>query len=79
MDIPHFSLKIQPLFQSNVASSFPLFQESTQRFSTLRSYLASACGTCIQEGVPIVLKCDASELALTATLNPGGQPVAFHS
>ena len=77
--IPDFSLKIRPLVQSNVSSSFPLSQDFTESFLTLRRDLASACVTCIQEGVPFVLECDASEFALAATLNQGGQPVAFHS
>ena len=68
--IPDFSSKIRPLFQSNF-SSFPLSQDSTQSFSTLRRDLASACVTCIQEEVPFVLECDASKIALVATLNQG--------
>ena len=41
--------------------------------------MAAACVSCIQEGVPFVVDCDASESALAATLNQGGKPVAFHS
>ena len=77
--IPNFSSKIRPLVQSNVNSSFPLSSDASRSFSTLRNDLAAACVSCIQEGVPFVLECDASESALDATLNQGGKPVAFHS
>ncbi|XP_041347788.1 uncharacterized protein LOC121367584 [Gigantopelta aegis] len=33
----------------------------------------------IDESHPFVAECDASEVAISATLNPGGQPVAFTS
>ena len=77
--IPNFSSKIRPLVQSNVNSPFPLSSDASRSFSTLRSDLAAACVSCILEGVPFVLECDASESALAATLNQGGKPVDFHS
>ena len=77
--IPNFSSEIRPLVQSDVNSSFSLSSDASRSFSTLRSDLAAACVSCIQEGVPFVLECDASESALAATLNQGGKPVAFHS
>ena len=76
---PNFSSKIRPLVQSNVNSSFPLSSDASRSFSTLRSDLAAASVSCIQEGVPFVLECDAAESALAATLNQDGKPVAFHS
>ena len=76
--IPNFSSKIK-LLKSNVNSFFPLSSDTSRSFSTLRSDLAAACVSCIQEGVSFVLECDASESALAATLNQGGKPVAFHS
>ena len=77
--IHKFSCKVRPFVRSNVLSSFPLSAETTESFSILRYDLAAACITCVQEGVPFVLECDAFEFALAATLNQGGQPVAFHS
>ena len=53
--IPDFLSKIRPLVQSNVSSSFSLFLEATQNFSSLRRDLAAACVTCIREGVPLWL------------------------
>ena len=77
--IPNFSSKIRPLVQSNVSSTFPLSLDASQSFSNLLQDLAAASVTCIQENVPFVVECDASEYALAATLNQRGQPVAFHS
>ena len=77
--VPDFSSKIRPLVKSNTASSFPLSDEATESFNTVRRNLADACVSCIRDNVPFVLECDASDFALAATLNQGGQPVAFHS
>ena len=77
--VPDFSSKIRPLVKSNTTSSFPLSDEASESFNTIRRDLANACVTCIRDNVPFVLECDASDSALAATLNQGGQPVAFHS
>ena len=77
--IPNFSSKIRALVQYNVSSIFPLSFKASQSFSGLLRDLAAASVTCIQENVPFVVECDASEYALAATLNQRGQPVAFHS
>ena len=77
--IPDFSSKIRPLVQSNVSSTFPLPLDASQSFSNLLQDLAAASVKCIQENVPFVVECDASEYAFAATLNQRGQPVAFHS
>ena len=77
--VHNFSHKIRPLIQANLSSSFPLSEKSLNAFHLLRKELCSACLTCIKEGVPFVVECDASNHTLSATLNQGGQPVAFHS
>ena len=77
--IPDFLSKIRPLVQSNVSSTFSLSLDASQSFSNLLQDLAAASVTCIQENVPFVVECDASEYVLAATLNQRGQPVAFHS
>ena len=77
--IKKFSQKIRPLVQSNLASSFPLSKEASDNFETFRNDLAAAFLTSIDEKLPFVVECDASEHTLAATLNQGRKPVAFHS
>ena len=77
--IPNFSSKILAFIQSNVSSTFPFCLEALQSFSALLRDLAAAGVTCIQENVPFVVECDASEFALAATLNQREQSVAFRS
>ena len=77
--IKNFSDKIRPLVQSNITSSFPLSSDAAKSFELLRQNLASSCLTSVKEGIPFVVECDASDHTLAATLNQGGQPVAFHS
>ena len=60
-------------------SSFPLSTAAINSFETLKGDLASACLTSVKEETPFVVDCDASEHTLAATLNQGGQTVAFHS
>ena len=63
--------------QSSIFSS--LIKEASDSFETLRNDLAAAFLTSIDEKLPSVVECDASEHTLAATLNQGGKPVAFHS
>ena len=77
--IKKFSQKIRPLVQSNLAPSFPLSKEASDSFETLQNDLAAAFLTSIDEKLPFVVECDASEHTLAATLNQGGKPIAFHS
>ena len=76
--IKKFSQKIRPLVQSNLAPSFPLSKEASDSFETLRNDLAAAFLTSIDEKLPFVVECDASEHTLAATLNQGEKPIAFH-
>ena len=46
-------------------------------FNSLKCELESACLSCVGEGIPFAVECDASEYTIAATLNQGGQPVAF--
>ena len=45
----------------------------------LKSELISASLTCVNEGLPFTVECDASNHTLAASLNQGGCPNAFHS
>ena len=45
----------------------------------LKSELTSASLTCVNEGLPFTVECDASNHTLAASLNQGGCPNAFHS
>ena len=74
----NFSQKIRP-FQGNLSSSFPLSQKSLTTFHSLQKELCSNYLTCIKEGVSFVVECESSDHTFGATLNQGGQPVAFHS
>ena len=74
--IPNFSDKIRPLAQ---ATTFLLGKEALAAFSSLKKELESATLHSIDESLPFVVESDASEIALSATLNQGGRPVAFMS
>ena len=74
--IPNFSEKIQPLSK---ALTYPLCKEAIDSFNTLKGDMESAALRPIDEGVPFVVECDASETTLSATLNQRGRPVAFMS
>ena len=72
--IENFSTKIAPL---TGMETFPLINKLA--FETLRSNLSSACLHCISDEEPFTVECDASDLAIGATLNQNGRPVAFMS
>ena len=74
-----FSLKIKFLIESNKNNAFPLSNESVRAFKMLKSELTSACLTCVNEGLPFTVECDASNHTLAASRNQGGRPIAFHS
>ncbi|CAK8698052.1 unnamed protein product [Clavelina lepadiformis] len=74
--IPKFSDKVKPLA---TADSFPLNDEACQAFSNLKGELMNASLQSIDETLPFVVECDASDVAVSATLNQGGRPVAFLS
>jgi hypothetical protein len=74
--IPNFSDKIRPLMQ---ATTFPLDKAALSAFNTLKKELEGATLHSIDETLPFVVESDASDVALSATLNQGGRPVAFIS
>lgn len=74
--IPKFSEKIKPLA---VAQTFPLNSEACSAFENLKEELMGASIQSIDETMPFVVECDASDVAVSATLNQGGRPVAFMS
>ena len=74
--ISHFSDKIRPLLN---VTSFPLNQEQSDAFDTLKQDLANVSILAINESLPFTVETDASDFAIAATLNQGGRPVAFHS
>ncbi|XP_046863329.1 uncharacterized protein LOC124457082 [Xenia sp. Carnegie-2017] len=74
--IPNYSDKVQPLLQ---ATSFPLDGDALNAFTMLKEELQKASLHSIDESLPFVVETDASETALSATINQGGRPVAFMS
>ena len=74
--IPEFSNKIRPLIN---VKSFPLDKEALSAFNSVKKELETATLHPIDESLPFVVECDASEVAISATLNQGGRPVAFMS
>ena len=73
---PNFSDKITPLAQ---ATTFPLESPALSVFNMLKKELEGATLHSIDESLPYVVESDASEVAVSATLNQGGRPVAFMS
>ena len=59
--------------------SFPLRQEAVEAFENLKILIEKAVVTAIDENVPFEVETDASEVAVAATLNQNGRPVAFSS
>ena len=72
--IPHFSDKIKPLQK---ATTFPLDPNALAAFNTLQKELENAALQHIDESLPFVVECDASEVALSATLNQAGSELHY--
>ena len=64
--IPHYSEKIKPLV---VLKKFPLNDEALHALTTLKTDLSSAKLGVIDEDLPFTLETDASDNAISATLN----------
>lgn len=74
--VPNFSDKIKPLTS---CKSFPLSSEAQQAFEDLKNIIAKAAVSAIDESIPFEVETDASDVAIAATLNQRGRPVAFFS
>ena len=74
--ISKFSDKIHPLVNNRV---FPLPATVESSFSNLKHELENAALVTIEPGYPLIVETDASEVAIAATLNQNGRPVAFFS
>ena len=74
--IAHYSDKIKPLVINKV---FPLSDDALKAFNMLKSELASVSLGVLNENLPFVVETDASDVAISATLNQNGRPVAFFS
>ena len=74
--IPQFSDKIRPLADT---VSFPLDQNALGSLNALKDELAQVTLSPSNEDIPFVVECDASDVAISASLNQNGRPVAFLS
>ena len=74
--IPRFSDQIKPIAS---CKSFPLPPSAVRAFESLKKTIEDAALTAIDETITFEVETDASEVALAATLNQGGRPVAFFS
>ena len=76
--IDRYADKIRPLAQVKL---FPIDRdtEALRAFQSLKQELENAALHSIDENEAFVVECDASDIAISATLNQGGRPVAFMS
>lgn len=64
--IQSFSTKVHPLVTTH---SFPLSKEAMEAFETLKKDISSAVVVTVDRNFPLVMKTDASDVAIAATLN----------
>ena len=74
--IANFSTKIRPLIDTKI---FPLSNCAKRAFETLKKDLGDVTLMSIDEDRNFVLETDASNVAILATLNQNGKPVALFS
>ena len=74
--IKDFAAKVRPLAQNLV---FPLAGEALESFNSLKLDVEKSVVQAVDETQPFQVETDASEFALSATLNQNGRPVAFFS
>lgn len=74
--VSKFSEKIRPLVKTN---TFPLESEAIISFHNLKDEIEKAVVHNVDENLPLVVETDASDVAIAATLNQEGRPVAFFS
>ena len=74
--ISHYSDKIKPLVINRV---YPIKDQALSSFVNLKSELADVTLGVINEKDPLTVETDASDVAISATLNQNNRPVAFWS
>ena len=74
--LPQFSEKVRPLI---LEKQFPMGEKALNAFKSLKDKLVSAALQIIDENVPFVVETDASDNAISASLNQHDRPVAFFS
>ncbi|GCB70464.1 hypothetical protein scyTo_0001292 [Scyliorhinus torazame] len=74
--VPNYADKARPLIQT---TSFPLTAEARSAFSRIKADITKAAMHAVDESVPFQVESAASDVALAATLNQAGKPVAFFS
>ena len=72
--IPQFSDKIRSLAESE---TFLPTKAAIESFNALKNELGSVVLAPVNEYIPFVVECDASDVAISASLNQNGRPVAF--
>ena len=74
--IPQFLDEIRPLAECVL---FPRSKSALASFYSLKEKLSKVTLSAINEDVPFTVECDASDVAMSASLNQHGRPVAFMS
>ena len=74
--LPNFSDKIRPLVQ---AKNFPLDSGTVSAFKEFKKSLAEVTLSVIDDNERFTVETDASEFAVSTTLNQNNKPVAFYS
>ena len=74
--IPGFSDRMKPIHSCKM---FPLSAEAVAAFEGLKKSIEESVVTAVNEDVPFEVETDASDVAIAATLNQAGRPVAFFS
>ena len=78
--IPNYSEKSRPLnLLSATRNKYVFTEKELNAFKIIKQDIVSAVRTTIDEDLPFVVETDASDHSVAATLNQGGQPVAFYS
>ena len=74
--IPRFSDRMKPI---NECKTLPLTREAVAAFESPKKCIEESVVTAIDENLLFDVETDASEVAIAATLNQAGRPVAFFS